>query len=100
MLGNDIELAIPARSAAAAAPRRRVHPLAAAFGAVYLTAAIVLLADPQPVLDWLDDLDPGPLVAMARGGMGAVAGLSAALGLSSASAAVRSRTTPLLKRPL
>ena len=98
---SQTDLPIPlheAATAAAATSYRRSRPLAQAFGIVYLTAAAVLLLDPQPVLDWLDDLDPSPLVTVARSGVGVVAAASHALGLSWLSEAVRLRTAPLLKR--
>ena len=99
MLQHDAQTIVEAPAIVAAPARKRIGRLLTTAGVIYLTAILLLLIDPQPVQDWLDDLEPSPVVAAAQFCMGVVAPVSEALGLSAISRTVRSRTVGLLRRP-
>ena len=73
-------------------------PLRAASATVYATTLVLALLMPHAVIDWLDDLPPGPLNTLARSCMEPVAVVSDRLGLHDLYAAARRRTEALSRR--
>ncbi|WP_018259706.1 hypothetical protein [Methylobacterium sp. WSM2598] len=72
---------------------------AAAILVVWGTLALLALADPRPIADWLDEMEPNPVVRAAQGGAARLVAASEALGLAQLSGRVREASRTLTRRP-
>ena len=80
------------------ARRAMAAPLRAALATIYATTLVLALLMPHAVIDWLDDLPPGPLNTLARSCVEPVALVSDRLGLHDLYAAARRQTEALSRR--
>jgi hypothetical protein len=78
--------------------RRRMTPLMSSALIIYVSLAALVVLDPRPLQDWLDDLEPNVVVDAARSCLDRIARFSKAIGTTEVSDFIRGRVKLITRR--